>query len=289
MERHRKRDKESGGKGTLNTRKRSWRDGNGAIVQKRSATQQPLVESTGEPEHDNRLSTAKTVTEGPTSPSLSLQSYEVPSSLHGQEPYQHLAFGLPKDASLAFAGLSFDSTNFQLADTFGDDFYESSFQPVYYGAHTSITMPYDEVFRSDTASSFNMPYTTATNYNWLFDINTNMGINDKELGDQGLHRHQQQSHPQLQQHRQMISLDTITPGTYLIPQNRQAKVPTAPGRQASTLLVPTPSHTPRKLPVKSNRQLGLPQGDLSHASELMQPSSHQRSILPPSPSNQSDL
>lgn len=30
--------------------------------------------------------------------------------------------------------------------------------------------PYDDIFNPDTASSFNMPFTTMSNYNWLFDL-----------------------------------------------------------------------------------------------------------------------
>ncbi|KAK7540938.1 fungal-specific transcription factor domain-containing protein [Phyllosticta citribraziliensis] len=31
-------------------------------------------------------------------------------------------------------------------------------------------VPYDDIFNPDTASSFNMPFTTMSNYNWLFDL-----------------------------------------------------------------------------------------------------------------------
>jgi hypothetical protein len=211
MERHKMRDEESGGNGTLNTRKRSWKHDDGSVVQKRPTTQQPPAEPTGDPEHVIQSVTANP--QGPISPPISHQSSEVPSSLHGQEPYQHIDFGLPTDPSLALPDLSFESTNFQLADNFGDDFCgPSSFQPVYQGTHTSIDIPYDEVFQPDTASSFNMPYTTATNYNWLFDLNNNLTMADTELGHQE-QQHQQHQQPQPQQHRPMVNLESRIRGS----------------------------------------------------------------------------
>jgi hypothetical protein len=216
MERHRKRDEESGGNGTLNTRKRSWKHDDGSVVQKRPTTQQPPAESTGDPEHVHQSLTANA--EGPISPPCSHQSSDVSSSLQSQEPYQHIDFGLPKDASLAFPDLSFESTNFQLADNFGDDFCGPSFQPVCPLTQTSTDIPYDEVFQPDTASSFNMPYTTATNYNWLFDLNNNLDMDDNGLG------HQEQQQPQPPQHQQMVNLETRIPGSsvHLAPSPSQS-------------------------------------------------------------------
>lgn len=208
MERHRKRDEESGGDGTLNTRKRSWKRDDGSVVQKRPTTQQPLAESTRDPEHANQSLTANT--EGPISPPISHQSSDVPSSLQSQEPYEHIEFGYSKDVSLALPDLTFEASNFQFAANFGDDFCGPSFQSAYQGIPISTDMPYDEVFQPDTASSFNMPYTTATNYNWLFDLNNNLDMDDNESGHQD---QQQLLQLQPQQRRQMVDLETRIPGS----------------------------------------------------------------------------
>lgn len=206
MERHKKRDEETGGNGTLNTRKRAWKADDGSVVPKRPTTQQPSAEPVQDPEHIHQPFTGNP--EGPISPPISHQSSEIPSSLQSQEPYQHIDFGLPKDASLGFSDASFDGTNFQLAGNFGDEFCNPSFPPVYQAAQTSTGIPYDEVFQPDTASSFNMPYTTATNYNWLFDLENNLNMGDAEL----VHPDQQQQllpppQPDMHPQEQMVNLD----------------------------------------------------------------------------------
>ncbi|KAI5365052.1 hypothetical protein Slin15195_G045900 [Septoria linicola] len=49
-------------------------------------------------------------------------------------------------------------------------FWQSSMPPVYDSALDNQL--FDDIFLPDTASSFNMPYTTQSNYNWLFDLST---------------------------------------------------------------------------------------------------------------------
>lgn len=193
MERHKKRDEESGGNGILNTRKRSWKHDDGSVVQKRPTTEQPPAQFTRNSEHVNASFT--TNAEGPISPPISHQSSDVSSSLQSREPYRHIDVGLTEDTSLTLSDFSFESTNFQFAADFNEDFCEHPFQPICQSTHTCTDMSYDEVFQPDTASSFNMPYTTATNYNWLFNLN-----NDLEMDVNGLvHQEQQQQEEQLPQ------------------------------------------------------------------------------------------
>lgn len=246
IERHKKRDEECGGNGTLNTRKRSWKQDDGSVVQKRPTTQQPPAESASHTEHVNRSSTVDAA--GPISPPISHQSSDIPSSVHGQEPYQHIDFGLPENAPLAFPDLSFESANFQLADNIGYDFCSSSIQPVYQGTQTSSDIPYDEAFQPDTASSFNMPYTTATNYNWLFDLNANLNMNDSETGQQEQQRQLPQQQPDQQQHQQIVSLGTRIHGS-------------------STDTVPSPSqssHSPQQTSISS-----FDTGTFSHSQDAV--------------------
>jgi len=52
--------------------------------------------------------------------------------------------------------------------------------PTDFGQQTETSTSFalfDEVFQPDTASSFNMPFTTMSNYNWLFDVDLSMTDN----------------------------------------------------------------------------------------------------------------
>lgn len=200
MERHKKRDEESGGNGILNTRKRLWKHDDGSVVQKRPTTEQPPAQFTRNSEHAHP--SLATNAEGPISPPVSHQSSDVSSSLHSREPYRHIDVGLTEDTSLTFSDFSFESTNFQFDADFNEDFCGPPFQSIDKTTHTCTDMPYDEVFQPDTASSFNMPYTTATNYNWLFNLN-----NDLEMDVTGLvHQEQQQEEQLPQPHLQHLQM-----------------------------------------------------------------------------------
>lgn len=166
LKRHREKDQEAGGgegSGVLNTRKRMWKDANGNIV------------------------TTKR-------PKLPLQRLATPASGHDQ-PLPSPPNSRPDSAEgVIHSGLDATTTqptdgdssrdldpNYTTADwseetelghiSHSNDFWApvvASYPQAL--AQTATNAPFDEVFNPDTASSFNMPFTTIHNYNWLFDV-----------------------------------------------------------------------------------------------------------------------
>ncbi|KAI1129952.1 fungal-specific transcription factor domain-containing protein [Nemania abortiva] len=157
MIRHRQKEKEADGPGNgiLNTRKRSWKTLTGEVVEKRpyppgvshrsgSSRQEDLSTAQDGPCLNTTSSTSglTTSTLVPTQPETDRDSaHNVSPGFNVQ--YQQASDGLPYGPAMCdFPELSFyDFEHFQ---------YEQTFQP-------------------DTASSFNMPYTTSLDYNWLFN------------------------------------------------------------------------------------------------------------------------
>ncbi|KAI1765414.1 fungal-specific transcription factor domain-containing protein [Hypoxylon sp. FL1150] len=152
MNRHKQKDEEAGGEGsgTLNTRKRMWKDHDGRIVQKKPTEHQAL--------DDSDLG-------GSTSPPVSSHNSDLPSD---NDPTQ--ASFVTDPSVLQEYTLS--------ADQFDSQGPASYWIPNSTSHPRSIASPYldinyDEVFQPDTSSSFNMPYTTQVNYDWLFSVNNN--------------------------------------------------------------------------------------------------------------------
>ncbi|OAA60279.1 Transcription factor [Niveomyces insectorum RCEF 264] len=133
---------------------------------------------------------------------------------------------------------------------------------------------FDEVFQPDTASSFNMPYTTAGNYNWLFSTE---GPLDSALIDQTMQMQatfseflppeQQQQQQQQQQQPQPNFNEAFADATSRndMPGDRIGAAPDSHRRidaaHAVTLssqnaaAIPVPDDTPRtrRLPVQKNQ------------------------------------
>ncbi|ORY59674.1 fungal-specific transcription factor domain-containing protein [Pseudomassariella vexata] len=156
LNRHRQKDDEAGGEGhgQLNTRKRMWKDLDGRIVQKR-----PKETSS---EHISTFGTYAQQPENPISPPGSSENPDLTSD-HGAV---HEA--LFTDNSLV---PEFHIPSGPYSNHGCDAFWMSSQQP---GAPIGcqLDINYDDVFQPDTASSFNMPYTTQVNYDWLFKSNS---------------------------------------------------------------------------------------------------------------------
>ncbi|KAG9952104.1 FAD/NAD(P)-binding domain-containing protein, partial [Aureobasidium melanogenum] len=132
------------------TRKRSWKDADGNIVSKK-----PQLDGNNEPETMAINDTAPLL-----SPPLSFGTADNqgPDATNGNplDRSPPLIQNQPvltelDTAALTQNGLSTDMPDF----TVHDDLFEDAFNP-------------------DTASSFNMPYTTMSNYNWLFDLDTQL-------------------------------------------------------------------------------------------------------------------
>ncbi|KAI8957509.1 fungal-specific transcription factor domain-containing protein [Daldinia sp. FL1419] len=163
MNRHKQKDEEAGstGVGTLNTRKRMWKDHDGRIVQKK-----PIEQNTSCGSSSNssvRVSFVPQV-EGPISPPVSNHNSDPQSE---GDPAIQTAFvhsydhrTLPEYAlSTGQFGSHSDSGYWVAPETSQPPFFDIN---------------YDEVFQPDTASSFNMPYTTQVNYDWLFSLDSNV-------------------------------------------------------------------------------------------------------------------
>lgn len=164
MNRHRQRDLEAnrtGGVGALNTRKRSWKTIDGAIVETR-----PYAPLAAAPSRE-RASSSQQQQQPGTSPTQTRQGARVEGEQAIPQPQQHISVGIDR-----FSGVPAISDEPEDAYTARDS--QQQQQP--WAAdnssfHNFAALEYDQIFQPDTASSFNMPYTTALDYNWLFNNN----------------------------------------------------------------------------------------------------------------------
>jgi hypothetical protein len=169
MARHRQKDDEAGatGFGVLNTRKRMWKDADGNIV-----TKKPALGKNGE----------------------RAQSYDGPlPEIPDFIPFQHHKQGAPisppisHDPSLGHSNLSDHDSGYPPtldANTLSNSTYSPPLdqrfwstdlsqpepEPEPFNPGTFDDAPFEDIFNPDTASSFNNPFTTMNNYNWLFDM-----------------------------------------------------------------------------------------------------------------------
>ncbi|OQO11598.1 hypothetical protein B0A48_03325 [Cryoendolithus antarcticus] len=167
LARHRQKDEEAGGEGlgVVSTRKRLWRDAEGNLVTKRPKSTSDVVPT----EHHVPQAVMIVPNDQP------LQNFKSPIS-----PPPSLTSNVvcAQDDDFAFDSSSFDFQQVfndpQNSDSFSEDF--DFFSDVPWNipvAPAPSVVPrgnvlMDDMFSSDTASSFNMPFTTMSNYNWLF-------------------------------------------------------------------------------------------------------------------------
>ncbi|KAL3426091.1 hypothetical protein PVAG01_02882 [Phlyctema vagabunda] len=171
MARHKQKDEEAGGEGlgVMETRKRLWRDADGNIVSKRptlsgghstaSQERHSFIEDQNVP---NSGSTYDLNPMEPLSPPRSLLSSD-----SGRMASQMPIVTMPEETWSNDPLSHFRSDTTEMCEFLANSSWGS--QP----SQTSMAMgaiPYDDMFNPDTASSFNMPFTTMNNYNWLFDV-----------------------------------------------------------------------------------------------------------------------
>ncbi|KAF2133028.1 hypothetical protein P153DRAFT_178371 [Dothidotthia symphoricarpi CBS 119687] len=175
--RHQQKDGEAGaeGCGILNTRKRMWKDSTGRIVTKKPALSKQDQDSQPipPPQDINLLQSLPDFIplsyhneDAPISPPIS-NNPSLRNPLEDFDP--SLESGFPPialDPRVLTASGSYSPIDQQ--------FWSSSLSqpepdPVF--PVTFDDAPLDEIFNPDTASSFNNPFTTMSNYNWLFDMN----------------------------------------------------------------------------------------------------------------------
>lgn len=180
MTRHRQKDEEAGaeGYGVLNTRKRMWKDAEGKIVTKKPALSNGIQKPQVQPQlhEENPLQSLpdfdpfSTAGDGaPISPPISNNA----SLSHSWDDHDSgINVGFPSNTlnpntlshSESFSPIDqrFWSTDISQPQdsSLPDPFTSTAFDDA----------PFDDIFNPDTASSFNNPFTTMSNYNWLFDM-----------------------------------------------------------------------------------------------------------------------
>ncbi|KAK7414567.1 hypothetical protein QQX98_006595 [Neonectria punicea] len=189
MDRHRQKDLEAGGPGcgVLDTRKRSWKAPDGSVVEKR-----PCTYSSSQ----RRSSTERLQSQAQQEPSPDPEPAELDyvDSSFDSSSAPNIEGGTETDTSLVL-DLRSGHTNITTEQSANpvDALPYSEIIPttqqqdpnlLYTQSWTDLlqsrvpddpfggteNLQYDRIFQPDTASSFNMPYTTALDYNWLFNV-----------------------------------------------------------------------------------------------------------------------
>jgi hypothetical protein len=180
MARHRQKDEEAGadGQGVLNTRKRMWKDSDGNIVAKKPALDSSVEASSGsapqQPHLEDPLQSLSELTHfhshehgAPISP-LSCD----PSLCHStfDDHDSGIASGYPP-TNLDVNALSVSESLSPIDDQFwSTNLPQPEPEPLVPLAFDDA--PFDDIFNPDTASSFNNPFTTMNNYEWLFNLDS---------------------------------------------------------------------------------------------------------------------
>ncbi|KAF2187175.1 hypothetical protein K469DRAFT_725730 [Zopfia rhizophila CBS 207.26] len=145
-----------------------WKDADGNIVTKR-----PTLSDNGHQQPHPNLRQD------------SLQSQSGTDFLPFQDPGDRVPISPPishdtsidRDSGIASSYHSvLDANPLSVAETYsppiGQRFWSSNLsQPQPFAPGILEDAPFDDIFNPDTASSFNNPFTTMNNYNWLFDLN----------------------------------------------------------------------------------------------------------------------
>ncbi|KUI66206.1 Zinc finger protein klf1 [Cytospora mali] len=189
MNRHRQRDQEAGGPGcgTLDTRKRSWKAPDGSVVQKRP---RPEARQPGPWTASGFDSSIQVVSPPVSDEGRSGHQYQLGAD---NEEYFEGAFNV-LEASVSLPRCpptaSYDQPEF-----------EYSLQPNISNSRSQLSsndaqLEYHPVFQPDTASSFNMPYTTALDYSWLFNLEaataSGFGLTSAQAGFQNQNTYSRQ-------------------------------------------------------------------------------------------------
>ncbi|CAI6331446.1 unnamed protein product [Periconia digitata] len=211
MARHRQKDEEAGREGTgiLNTRKRMWKDAEGNIVTKKPTLDRSNQPSSPPPYHhhlspghipliddhlhsiaDFHLLQQHNDNGAPISPPHSLD----PSLEHSTFEDHDSGIATYPPTSLDPQALSVSSSYSPIDQQFWPATLPQP-EPEPFIAPTFNDAPFDDIFNPDTAASFNNPFTTMSNYNWLFDMDLSRQQQQQQQQQQ---QHQPQPHPQMQ-------------------------------------------------------------------------------------------
>ncbi|EXJ78903.1 hypothetical protein A1O3_08403 [Capronia epimyces CBS 606.96] len=154
----------------MDSRKRLWRDSEGNIVSKRptSLTHQNVLSSKEDDIRSGPDLSNQVLSNTNTGGFQPQQQLSPPRSLTSSEPGElsHQQNHMPNGEE-AGNGIASSMSNHDTLDFLANSTWYS--QPFDYSMAPQIDAPDDDMFNPDTASSFNMPFTTMNNYNWLFD------------------------------------------------------------------------------------------------------------------------
>ncbi|KAL0943453.1 C2H2 finger domain transcription factor [Colletotrichum truncatum] len=197
MDRHRQKDFEAGGPGcgVLDTRKRSWKAPDGTVVEKRPCTNtlgrgrplgraRPQTTQVPSPEPEcTDVEHSHGSLDGTGDHDFSVGSISPDNQRQHPPDLRHESFDTTTQSYHFDRGTIFtsesvnDFTGFppslQIQDylSANNHFSVDESQPGSWGdPFASDLLDYEQIFQPDTASSFNMPYTTALDYNWLFNM-----------------------------------------------------------------------------------------------------------------------
>ncbi|KAH6672567.1 fungal-specific transcription factor domain-containing protein [Halenospora varia] len=168
MARHKQKDDEAGGYGlgVMETRKRLWRDADGNIVTKRPTLPKrnpPPIDTHQQNDSSNDGYEIPQNVQQLPSPRSQISS--ISNGEHQQQATNIVAMPVEQwnpDPLPSFSNDVPDMCEFLTNSSWGTQSLQSS---------AGTGRPGDDMFNPDTASSFNMPFTTMNNYNWLFDVN----------------------------------------------------------------------------------------------------------------------
>ncbi|CAE7001346.1 Fungal-trans domain containing protein [Pyrenophora teres f. teres] len=190
MSRHRQKDEEAGaeGCGVLNTRKRMWKDAEGRIVTKKPAISidASKSQSASSPHSQGRLQSLpdfayfNTHEQGlPISPPTSHN----PSLSHSLEDHD-------SGIGINYQPAGLDPKTLSAQDSFSPTdqrFWSADItqpQPDPFASTAFDDASFEDIFNPDTASSFNAPFTTMSNYSWLFEMDWAKSDHSQQLSMQ---------------------------------------------------------------------------------------------------------
>ena len=157
----------------LNTLKRMWKDAEGKIV-----TKKPTLSNDGQKTGSLSLSQTEDLLQ-------SMPDFAEFATYHGLPISPPTSNGPSLSHSLddrdSGIGINYPQTNLDPNSIPSSSSYSPTDQRFWSANNTQSSAeslnsaicdnaPFDEIFNPDTASSFNAPFTTMSNYNWLFDM-----------------------------------------------------------------------------------------------------------------------
>jgi hypothetical protein len=157
----------------LNTRKRMWKDAEGKIVTKKPTLSNDSQKTPplSQPQSEDLLQSLSDFSAFSTHPSLPISppTSNNPSLSHSLDDSDS-GIGINYSSSILNPNSIPASSSYSPTD---QRFWSTDNTQHSAGPLTSAIFdnaPFDEIFNPDTASSFNAPFTTMSNYNWLFDM-----------------------------------------------------------------------------------------------------------------------